>query len=143
MDKIPERRRPFYTPSQRFRILEIKNLLGWNQGRAAQVFRVCVNTIANWEAHADPAARTVGSPVKPAPPITRFADVVRSTIEAMGRLGFGGDDLTALTLARAGWRLSARSVSRIRRERPQRPVPPPPTSTPQDPSSPASFTTSG
>jgi transposase InsO family protein len=133
MDKIPERRRPYYTPAQRFRILEIKNLLGWNQGRAAQVFRVCVNTIANWEAHTDPTARTVGSTVKPVPPITRFADVVRATIEAMGRLGFGGDDLTALTLARAGWRLSARSVSRIRRERRQPSVPPPPPSTPPRP----------
>jgi transposase InsO family protein len=129
MDKIPERRRPFYTPSQRFRILEIKSLLGWNQGRAAQVFRVCSNTIANWEAHADPGARTVGSTVKPVPPVRRLADVVRSTIEAMGRLGFGGDDLTALTLARAGWRLSARSVSRIRRERPRQPLPSPPTPT--------------
>jgi transposase InsO family protein len=133
MDKIPERRRPYYTPAQRFRILEIKNLLGWNQGRAAQVFRVCVNTIANWEAHADPTARTVGSTVKPVPPITRFADVVRATIEHMGRLGFGGGDLTALTLVRAGWRLSARSVARIRRERPQPSVPPPPPSTPPRP----------
>jgi transposase InsO family protein len=31
--------------------------------------------------------------------------------------GFGGNDLIARTLARAGWKLSARTVGRIRRER--------------------------
>jgi transposase InsO family protein len=134
LDKIPERRRPYYTPAQRFRILEIKSLLGWNQKRVAQIFRVCVNTIANWEAHTDPATRTVGSTVKPAPPVRRLADVVRSTIDLMSRLGFGGNDIMALTLARAGWKLSARSVSRIRRQRPQRPVPP--LTTPTRPSRP-------
>jgi transposase InsO family protein len=126
VDKIPERRRPYYTPSHRFRILEIKSLLGWNQDQTAKLFRVCANTIANWEAHADPASGTVGSTVKPVPPITRFADVVRASIESLARFGLGGQDLIALTLARAGWRVSARSVGRLRRERPSRPVSPPP-----------------
>jgi transposase InsO family protein len=126
LDRIPERRRPYYTPSHRFRVLEIKSLLGWNQDQTAKLFRVCANTIANWEAHADPASRTVGSTVTPVPPITRFADVVRASIERLGRFGFGGQDLIALTLARAGWRVSARSVARLRRRRPNQPVPPPP-----------------
>ena len=33
--KIPERRRPHYSPSVRFRILELKNLLGWSREIAA------------------------------------------------------------------------------------------------------------
>jgi hypothetical protein len=49
LDKIPDRHRPYYTPSQRFRILEIKSLLGWNADLTARTFRVCPNTISNWE----------------------------------------------------------------------------------------------
>lgn len=48
-DKLPERRRPFYNPTQRFQILELKNLLGWPAAYAAKVFRVCTHTILNWE----------------------------------------------------------------------------------------------
>jgi len=103
--KIPEKQRPHYSPSQRFRALEIRNLLGWSRELAARVFLICPNTISNWERSADPHARTVGSTVKPAPPIRRFADTVRATIDLV----------------------SARSVRRIlaRAPRPS-PVPPDP-----------------
>jgi transposase InsO family protein len=121
--RLPERRRPHYRPAMRFRALEIKNLLGWSRAFAARVFLVCPNTISNWERSADPVARTVGSTLEPVPPVRRFADTVRSTIQLMVRAGFGGEDMIAQTLARAGWRLSARSVRRIAA---QRPLPPPP-----------------
>ena len=52
-------------------------------------------------------------------------DVVQSTVQAMTRLGFGGQDLCARVLARAGWRVSARSVGRYRRKRPIEPPTPP------------------
>jgi transposase InsO family protein len=125
--KIPERHRPYFSPAQRFRILEIKNLLAWSAQDTARVFLVCPNTILNWEIAADPQAHAVGSTVKATPPIRRAADVVRSTIQAMTRLGFGGQDLLARILARAGWRVSARSVGRYRKER----VVPPPLQTPE------------
>jgi transposase InsO family protein len=123
-DKLPERKRPFYTPEQRFRILELGGLLGWPADQIARVFRVCTQTIRNWQKTADPEARAVGPTVRPTPPVTRFADVVRNTIALMTRVGFGSDATTAAVLTRAGWRLSERSVSRIRRER--RHTPPPP-----------------
>jgi transposase InsO family protein len=78
---------------------------------------------------ADPERETVGSTVKPTPPVRRADDVVRSMIQAMARLGLGGQDLMARILARAGWRVSARSVGRYRKERPG----PRPTSTDLDP----------
>ena len=111
--KIPERHRPHYSPSQRFRALEVRSLLGWSRDLAAHVFLVCSNTISNWERCADPLAKTVGSTVKPVPPVRRFADAVRATIDLMARSGVGGEDLIALTLAGAGWTVSARSVRRI------------------------------
>jgi transposase InsO family protein len=123
-DKLPERRRPFYTPRQRFQILELKNLLGWPADPIARLFRVCTHTIRNWEKRTDPDSGTVGTTVRPTPPITRFADLVRSTVQLMSSLGFGSDETTSLVLARAGWKLSPRSVARIRSEKPTAPAPP-------------------
>jgi hypothetical protein len=51
--KIPDRRRPYYSPAHRFGILEMKSLLGWSREQAARVFLVSPNTISNWEAAAD------------------------------------------------------------------------------------------
>ncbi|HEY2944636.1 MAG TPA: hypothetical protein VGN09_19535 [Vicinamibacteria bacterium] len=121
--KIPDRRRPHYSPSHHFRILELKSLLRWSRELATRVFLVCANTLSNWERSADPAAHTVGVDVKPSPPVRRFADVVRQLVQTMARLGFGGEDLIAATLARAGWKISARSVRRISKERPLAPAP--------------------
>jgi transposase InsO family protein len=123
-DKLPERKRPFYTSQQRFRILELGSLLGWPADQIARVFRVCTTTIRNWQNAADPEARAIGPTVRPTPPVTRFADVVRNTVALMTRVGFGSDATTAAVLTRAGWKLSERSVSRIRRERHRRPQPP-------------------
>jgi hypothetical protein len=123
--KLTEHRRPHFTPSQRFRLLEMKNLLGWSAVQAAHTFLVCGNTILNWEKAADPLARTAGSTVTPLPPVRRAADVVRATAQTMARLRFGGEDMIARVLARAGWLVSARSVGRYRRERTLGPTPTP------------------
>ena len=121
--KIPERQRPHYSPAQRFRALEMRNLLGWSREITSRVFLVCPNTVSNWEHSADPHARTIGSAVKPTPPVTRFADAVRATVLLLARCGMS-ETRSALELARAGWRVSERSVARIRRT--FRPAPPPP-----------------
>jgi hypothetical protein len=111
LDKIPERHRPHYTPAHRFRILEIRNFLCWNGEVTARLFRICQNTLSNWEKHADPDSKTVGSTVKPVPPLMRLADVGRSLVQSMLRLGFGGEDLVAqVLLAPAGRSPPAPSV---------------------------------
>lgn len=117
-DKVPERHRPHYQPEQRYRILRIRSLLGLSQRETARLFRVSIETIARWEADAAAGDRPSSRPlVAPLPPVRRFADVVRVTVKTMELAGFGGNDLIARTLARAGWKLSARTVGRIRRER--------------------------
>jgi transposase InsO family protein/DNA-binding transcriptional regulator YiaG len=117
-DKVPERQRPHYTSEQRFRIVRIKSFLGLSQRDAAGLFRVSTETIARWETEAMGADGKEACPlVAPTPPVRRFADVVRAVVKTMELAGFGGDDRIARTLARAGWKLSARSVGRIRRER--------------------------
>jgi len=117
-DKVPERHRPHYSPEQRFRILRIRSFLGLSQRETAEMFRVSPETIARWEMETTSTDGEAPRPlVTPNPPVRRFADVARAVVKTMELAGFGGNDLIARTLARAGWKLSARTVGRIRRER--------------------------
>jgi len=117
-DKVPERHRPHYVPEQRFRILRIRSFLGLSQRETAEMFRVSTETIAWWEMETTSVDGEAPRPlVAPNPPVRRFADVVRAVVKTMELAGFGGNDLIARTLARAGWKLSARTVGRIRGER--------------------------
>jgi transposase InsO family protein len=121
-DKLPDRQRPHYEPSQRDRILRIRTFLGLSQWETAEMFRVSQETIARWETEAMGGDATQARPlVAPNPPVRRFADVVRAVVRTMELAGVGGNDLIARTLARAGWKLSSRTVGRIRRERRPRP----------------------
>ena len=119
-DKIPDRHRPHYTPEQRFRILRLRDLLALSRDELARTFRISATTIDRWEhetaAHSD--TTTVGSLVRPVPPVRRYADVVRHLVSSMALCGFGGGDLIARILARAGWKISARTVARVRKEKP-------------------------
>jgi putative transposase len=119
-DKIPDRHRPHYTPEQRFRILRLRDLLALSREELARTFRISASTFDRWAAetaaHSD--VTTVGSLVRPVPPVRRYADIVRHLVSSMALCGFGGNDLIARTLARAGWKISARTVARVRKEKP-------------------------
>jgi hypothetical protein len=89
-DKLPEHRRPHYTPHQRWLILHAARLRGDSAVEIAHTVRVSVNTIRNWttELALDPERQTVGSLVKPTPPVRRYSDSVRHLVQAMAGLGF-------------------------------------------------------
>jgi putative transposase len=125
LDKLPERRRPHYAPHQRWRILETKRLLVLSADETARLFRVSTGTILRWELEAgkEPGKDTIGSLLKPVPPVRRYADVVHHLVQMMDRVGFGGAEKVAMTLARAGWRLSREAVRRYRHEPPIWPRP--------------------
>ena len=129
LHKVPDRQRPHYSPAARFEILEIRNLLGWNQSRTAEQFLVADNTIGNWERDQSPESRTVGSLAKPVPPVTRMNDITRHLVQMMARFGFGGAQMIASHLALAGFRIAEKTVRNIKRER----VMPPAVVTPADP----------
>jgi putative transposase len=123
-DPVPVRRRPHYAPEARFKILRYKHIMGLSCEETGRVFRVTGATIARWEKElsADPDKKTIGTLVRPMPPVRSYADVVREVVLSMALMGFGGSEIIADTLARAGWRLSATTVARYRKE----PVPTPP-----------------
>jgi transposase InsO family protein len=114
--KLPERQRPHYTPTQRFRVLRLKHLLALSQEDAARLFRVSVTTIARWETRANPESQVIGSTVTPVPPVRRYSDTVHHLTQTLSGLGFGGYDLVARHLARGGWRIAASTVRRYVRE---------------------------
>jgi transposase InsO family protein len=126
-DKIPERQRPHYTPEARFRILRLKTLLALPAEETARMFRVSEGTVLRWEQEAlrEPERLTVGSLLKPVPPVRRYCDLVRHLIQTLTLAGFPGDRSVAAHLARVGLRLSRRSIQRIRKEKPTGPIPPP------------------
>jgi transposase InsO family protein len=126
-DKLPDRQRPHYPPEARFRILRLRALLALSAQETARTFRVSTTTVLRWEqeAAAEPDRETVGSLLKPSPPVRRFADVVRHLVQTLSLAGFPGDRSVALVLARAGWRVSRRTVQRVRREKPVAPPSPP------------------
>lgn len=117
LGKVQERRRPHYSPAARFEILEIRNLLGWNQTHTASQFLVSENTIGNWERDQSPESRTVGSLAKPVPPVTRFNDATRHLVQMMERFGFGGAQMIASHLALAGFRIAEKTVRNMKREK--------------------------
>jgi len=120
VQKIHRSHRAHYSPEQRFRILRVKGLLGWTQNQTAGCFDVATNTVARWEneSKAGPESETIGSLVKPLPPVRRFADVVRRLVQTMAASGFGGSERIAQTLARAGWNIATETVRRVRKEKP-------------------------
>jgi putative transposase len=131
--KVPDRHRPHYAPAARFEILEIRNLLGWNQSRAATQFLVSDNTISNWDRDQSPESKTVGSLAKPIPPVVRLSDATRHLVQMMARFGFGGSELIASHLALAGFRIAEKTVRNIKREKIVAPAAAPEAETPRPP----------
>jgi hypothetical protein len=85
----------------------------------ARRFLVSTQTVARWmkETSLHPGYHTVGSLIEPVPPVRRYDDVTRHLIQHMDEMAFGGNDTIAHTLARAGWRVSPRTVGRVRKEK--------------------------
>jgi transposase InsO family protein len=131
-DKLPERRRPHYTPAQRFRILQLRHLAALNRDDTARLFRVSATTVARWEVEANPVSQTVGSTVTPTPPVRRYNDTVQHLVQTLARLGFGGYAKISQHLARDGWKVAKTSVRRYLRQ-PRQTGPPAPETKPRRP----------
>jgi putative transposase len=98
----------------------MKKLLALSANETARLFRVSKGIILRWEVEAgrEPGKEAIGSLLRPIPPVRRYADVVHHLVQTMDRLGFGGSEKVASTLARAGWGLCRETVRRYRHELP-------------------------
>jgi transposase InsO family protein len=119
LEQLEPRRRRHYSPHQRFRILLFIKTYVMSLAETARRFLVSTQTVGRWvkEASLHPGCDTVGSLIEPMPPVRRYDDVTRHLIQHMDEMGFLGNDTIAQTLARTGWRVSPRTVGRVRKEK--------------------------
>lgn len=110
--RLPERRRPFYSPVERFQILSLKERMGLTNEEAAQLFRVSPGTISRWMSHADPESETVGSLVKPIPPVRRYDDATHHLVQSLAGIGLGGYQKLVQWLGLVAIRISRSTVRR-------------------------------
>ena len=117
--RLDSRKRPAYTPSERFEILVIRSMRGLSNLQLAKRFHVTVQTVQNWLRRVESGEETVQMPVK----ATRYPDFVRYIVQQfkaccplLGRFKI------AEVLSRAGLHLSASTVRRIVKEPPASPV---------------------
>ncbi len=115
-------KRPVYGPEQRWAILQLMRLRGWNVQTTADRFVLHHNTIRHWinAVHADSAGRLLAGV-----PWNRIDDSVRHAIHMLRALfpepEFGRRNI-AIHLLRAGIQVSSRTVQRVlREEKPRRP----------------------
>jgi hypothetical protein len=126
LDKLPPRARPHHSPRRRFDILEVKAVLRESASTTAEWARVTVSTVLRWEKEAGehPERTTVGSLLKPTPPVRRYADAERRLVQWMGRMGFPGGGSISKALIRVGRRIAPRTIQRMQKEKPQLAPPP-------------------
>ncbi len=123
--RLPERRRPFYTPVERFWILSLKEQMGLTNEESAQLFRLSPGTISRWMSDADPETETVGSLVRPTPPIRRYADATHHLVQSIAGVGLGGYRKLVQWLGLVAIRISRSTVRRyLKAPRLPKPVPP-------------------
>lgn len=120
--KIPSGKRPFYSSSDRFAILKLKQASGWSFERTAKEFLVSAETVRKW-VRALESDSLVAAPA----PVNKFPDFVETLVQELKSVfPLLGTRAIADYLARGGLLLSQTSIrrflSRPLRERPEPPL---------------------
>ncbi len=121
MGRIAPHRRPYYSPTERMAILEVKAARGWSQAETARRFLVKPTTIALWLKRID--ERGSAALVQMREPVNRFPQLVRYIVRRLKVLfPIMGKKRIAQTLARAGLHLGVTTVGRMLKEKEQQPT---------------------
>lgn len=120
MVQIAAHHRPFYAPTERMAILELKAARGWNARQAADAFLITAATITSWTRRIDEEGPH--ALVQLAEPVNRFPDFARHVVQRLKALCPAlGKVKIAESLARAGMHLAPATVGRMLREPPPKP----------------------
>ena len=112
MAKIDPHRRPYYPPTERMAILELKAARGWSLAQTAKAFLVKPATIAFWLKRIDEAGDD--ALVQLREPVNKFPDFVRYIVQRLKVLCPSlGKRKIAQVLARAGLHLGSTTVQRM------------------------------
>jgi len=113
--RLPSRRRPHFTPTQRMRILQLKAARGWSCGQAARAFMIDEQTMRSWLRRVDEEGE--GALIRISEPVNKFPDFVRYLVKQLKvLLPTMGKARIAQVLARAGLHLGVTTVGRILKE---------------------------
>lgn len=122
MELIPPHRRPFYPPTQRMAILELKAARGWSLEQTANALLVTPATVASWMKRLDEEGPD--ALVQLPEPVNKFPEFVRSIVARLKALCPAmGKVKIAQTLARAGLHLGATTVGRMLKPGPRTTTP--------------------
>jgi hypothetical protein len=123
MAGIPPHRRPFYQPTERLAILELRAARGWSLQQTADALLVTAATVASWMKRLDDEG--ADALVQVPTPVNKFPDFVRYSVQRLQTLcPTLGKKKLAEILARAGLHLATTTIGRMRKEKPQ-PAPAP------------------
>ncbi len=110
--RVPARRRPYYGPVQRMRILELRAARGWSTKQTADRFLVTEETIASWMRRLDEEGES--GLVQLEAPVNKFPDFVAYLVRRLKRTcPTLGKARIAQMLARAGLHLGVSTVGRM------------------------------
>ena len=112
MIRLNPKRRPYYSPTERMRILELKSITGMSNKQAAETFLVSDITIASWNKRIDEGGHRALLQLKH--PVNKFPDFVRYIAKRLKAIcpELGKKKITQI-LARAGLHLAVTTVSRF------------------------------
>ena len=112
MNRLDPKHRPYYSPTERMRILKLKSVTGMSNKQAAEAFLVSDVTIASWNKRIDEEGHDALLQLKH--PINKFPDFVRYTAKRLKAIcpELGKKKITQI-LARAGLHLAVTTVSRF------------------------------
>ena len=112
MAKIDSHRRPYYPPTERMAILELKAARAWSLAQTAKAFLVKPATIASWLKRIDEAGNA--ALVQLREPVNKFPDFVRYIVQRLKILCPSlGKRKIAQILARAGLHLGSTTIQRM------------------------------
>ena len=112
MEQIEPHRRPYYPPTERLAILELRAARGWSLAQTARTFLVSSLTIASWTGRLEEEGpdALVRLPV----PVNRFPDFVGYLVRRLRTLCPSlGKVKIAQVLARAGLHIAPTTVRRM------------------------------
>jgi putative transposase len=115
---LPAHRRPYYPPTERLEILELRAARGWSLEQTAATFLVTATTIRSWMSRLEETGPAALLQLRT--PVNKFPDFVRCAVQRLQALcPTLGKKKLAEMLARAGLHLGVTTVGRIRKEKPE------------------------
>lgn len=112
MARLDPKRRPYYSPTERMQIMELKSITGMSNKQASEIFLISDITIASWKQRMDEQGPHALLQINH--PVNKFPDFVRYIVKRLKAICPElGKKKIAQLLARAGVHLAVTTVSRF------------------------------